>query len=218
MKRAIRNTMLVLGTASICMMLAPGSKAMDRGRFSTGSGYYKETRMDRAAIADDIADLDRLSDLVMEWNYLRRSGAGDRETRAAFARIARELRRDLGENHAQLMQARAETRRSARNLRHAVRYPGRFGDLIDDMRDERQARDLLVRKREITRELISIQKRIDRTYGKDRVLASRQMRLLEEYLKLSRREIAMGFRELREDRWQIREVRYDARTRRGGRR
>lgn len=77
----------------------------------------REIRLDRRMLADDAADLDRLSDLVMEWNGLRRSGADQNEIDAAMSRIALELRRDLVETSGQVGQAKAEVRQSAGEVR-----------------------------------------------------------------------------------------------------
>jgi hypothetical protein len=199
-----------------------------------------EKRQDHAGIAasasnwmDDRQDVDRLSDLVMKWDGIRRSGdAAGLQT--IEKRISFELRNDLRETEVQTGQADREVkqsgaevkssrrelrkekldgdhdRRARRDDRRDLRDDNR--DLKDDQKDAAQAESLLNRKRETVRQLIALQKEID-TPGKagDAALTARWRSLLDAYLKVSRDEIKLGVREMQEDKAEIREDRRERR-------
>ena len=83
-------------------------------------------------------------------------------------------------------------------------------DLRDDVKDAKQAEEMLQKKRDVARRLVALQWQID-TPGKagDNALQNQQLALLEEHLKLSREEILIAVREKAEDRREIREDRKD---------
>lgn len=198
----------------------------------------KDIRQDRAALADDQADLDRLSDLIIEYNSLVSAGAGQSDLDQVRASIAVELRRDLAENAYQTKDARKETAESRRELRSDRREvrddrqeavagtatPREKHELRDDRRDKRddrrdlrddkadlaRATELLNAKRRVASELRDIQAEIDRTGDSD-LLRTRQAELLNEYLTLSNEEIALGLRERTEDRRELLEDRRETR-------
>lgn len=192
----------------------------------------KELQTDRHAVTDDRMDLDRLSDLVMRWDRLRKSNASSSAIEAVEAQIMRELRRDLAENTVQAGKAEEEAERSGKELRKSgreVRKERRDGDhrpgelrddrrdrrddrkdLADDIRDSKEAKELLAKKEATAAELLALQRRIDLAGGRlDEVLRREQSTLLERYLELSEEEIRMGLRELREDHEELKEDRQE---------
>lgn len=76
-----------------------------------------QIRKDRQATADARADVDRLSDLIMQWDDLRSSGASDGQLREAQRQIAVALRSDLRETAAQSTAAKREVAQSSREVR-----------------------------------------------------------------------------------------------------
>ncbi|MDZ7289524.1 MAG: hypothetical protein ONB44_21430 [candidate division KSB1 bacterium] len=186
-----------------------------------------------AAVADDRRDLDRLSDLVMKWEVLRKGG-DQVALNQVEQQIALELRKDIWEAKVQAQQAEKETKQSAAELRSSrreVRQERRDKDadkpalrddrhdrrddrrdLRDDVRDEQKIKEILDRKRAIAKELAALQRVID-TPGKagDKTLQTKQHSLLEEYLALSQQEIQLGIREIKEDKKELREDRRERR-------
>jgi hypothetical protein len=182
---------------------------------------------------DDRCDVDRLSDLVMKWDQVRLSGEKI-QLESIENRIAAELRNDLRETEAQMVQAgrevkqsEAEVKSSKRELRRERRdgdidRRGRRDDrrdlnddkrdLKDDQKDAAQAEAILKKKQETVHRLIALQKEID-SPGRagDAALTARWRSLLEEYLKLSQEEIKLGIREMQEDKSEIREDRRERR-------
>jgi hypothetical protein len=184
-------------------------------------------------VADDRRDLDRLSDLVMKWEVLRKGG-NQVALNQVEQQIALELRKDIWEAKVQTPQAEKETKQSAAELRSSrreVRQERRDQDadkqelrddrrdrrddrrdLRDDVRDEKKIKEILDRKQAIAKELAALQKVID-TPGMagDKTLQTKQRSLLEEYLALSQQEIQHGIREVREDKKELREDRRERR-------
>lgn len=190
----------------------------------------KELQTDQRTVTDDRMDLDRLSDLVMRWDRLRKSKASSSAIEAVETQIMRELRRDLAENEAQAGKAGMEVERSEKELRRSgreVRKERRDGDhrpgelrddrrdrrddrrdLADDIRDSSEAKELLAKKEATAAELLALQRRIDLAGGcMDEVLRREQSSLLERYLELSEEEIRLGVREIREDHEELKEDR-----------
>jgi hypothetical protein len=193
----------------------------------------KDLAFSSVSVADDRRDFDRLSDLVMRWDDMRKGG-DSAELRQVQKKIAGELRRDLKETAVEVQrakreaagsaadknEARRELRRERRDRdgdRRALRddrrdFRGEKRDLRGDVKDANQAEEMLRKKREVAGRLIALQKLID-SPGKsgDKALQNQQLGLLEEYLKLSREEIKAGIREKAEDRREIREDRREKR-------
>lgn len=107
---------------------------------------------DKAAVVDDRADLNRLSDLVAKWNDARQHGDSQmlKETQL---QIAQEIRRDLGENATQTVKAAQEADQAKRELRNSRReqrddrrdavaatHNGVPGDARDEKRELREDR------------------------------------------------------------------------------
>lgn len=181
-------------------------------------------------VADDRRDLDRLSDLIMRWDHLMKQGRDGVALQRVDEQIMAELRNDLRENAVQTRQAEKEVKQSTAEVvgsRREVRREAHDGDgnkkalrddrrdlrddrrdRRDDKRDAKKAEELLQRKREISKELIVLQKRIDADKASDPVLQAKKRELYGQYLALSREEIELGIREEAED---IRELREDRR-------
>ncbi|NUO81683.1 hypothetical protein HUU05_16560 [candidate division KSB1 bacterium] len=186
-----------------------------------------------AGVADDRRDLDRLSDLVMRWDHLMKAGRDGAALQHVEEQIAEELRRDLRETAIQVQKAEHEVKQSTaevRGSRREVRREAHDGDqnqralrddrrdLRDDRRDRRdevrdanKAEDILARKREIAKEMIALQKRIDADKSADPVLQAKKRSLLSDYLALSREEIQLGLREAAEDTRELKEDRRETR-------
>ncbi|MDZ7266423.1 MAG: hypothetical protein ONB48_03885 [candidate division KSB1 bacterium] len=186
-----------------------------------------------AHVADDHRDLDRLSDLILQWDTLRQGG----ETIALQAveqKIALALRQDLREAGAEVQQANRELRQSQKELeaaRRKVRQERHDGDgslrqlrddrhdrrddrrdRRDDAADARQAEEIFNCKLAIAHELRLLQKQIDAADKPlEAALQEKQKRLLEDYLALLREEIKLGLREVAEDKREWREDRRETR-------
>ncbi len=187
----------------------------------------------RAGVADDRHDLNRLSDLIMQWDDLRKSG-NEAEAKVVEQKIALALRQDLKETRVQVQQADKEQRQSAAELRSSRREVQRERhdgdgsarqlrddrhdrrddrrDARDDAADARKAEEIFNRKKAIAADLVGLQKQMDAA-GElgDKALEARQRSLLEEYLALSREEIKLGMREVVEDKKELREDRRETR-------
>lgn len=202
------------------------------------SNDRQDVRQDRAAVADDQADLNRLSDLIIQYDDLAASGANEQELSRVRAAIASELRRDLVENKSQMASPKKEVGESKRELRsdrrevRSDRHDVRAGDategelhrLRDDRRDRRDDRrdvrddkqdleksaGLLRQKREVAVKLRALQGDIDRG-GNGEALLAQQKDLLHQYLTLSRAERNMDLQELSEDHRELREDRRETR-------
>jgi len=74
-------------------------------------------RQDRRALADDLADLNRLSDLAMRLDALRDARASEAEIREVQNQIAVELRRDIAETKVQTAQVQREINQSRHEIR-----------------------------------------------------------------------------------------------------
>ena len=193
----------------------------------------KKITEDKAAIMDDRHDVDRLSDLIIKWDRLRK-GSDQAALDRVEAQISAELRNDLkesrqetGQAQKEVMQSAAEANRSKKELRRerrdmdfnkkALKKDKRDlrkdkRDLKDDIKDSKKAEEILQKKRVVARELIGLQKQIDMPGNKgDKAMQKKQQLLLEQYLKLSQQEIQMGIRELREDQQELREDRREVR-------
>jgi hypothetical protein len=190
-----------------------------------------------AGVADDRRDVDRLSDLIMRWDYLMKQGRDGAALQRVDEQIAVELRNDLRETGAQARQAEKEVKQSTAEVigsRREVRREAHDGDRNkralrddkrdlrddkrdrrDDVRDAKKAEEILQRKREISKELIVLQKRIDADKDSNPVLQAKKRELYGQYLALSREEIELGIREAAED---LRELREDRRETREDRR
>jgi hypothetical protein len=90
-------------------------------------------------------------------------------------------------------------------------------DLRDDVGDQEKAESILYRKHEIAGELINLQSQIDSGSDDGHLFREKQNDLLQEYLMLSKMEISMGYREMQENRFNLkedcREVQKDHRSR-----
>ncbi|MGH8015975.1 MAG: hypothetical protein ACREBV_07280 [Candidatus Zixiibacteriota bacterium] len=234
----MKNSKIMM-VAALSLSLASAAFAGDRVRNNVEKTHDRQDiRQDRAAIANDQADLDRLSDLVMQYNELSSSGSNESKLKSVKAEIAVELRRDMAENHRQVVDAKKETAESKREIRSDRREirsdrrevaegtatPKEKHELRDDRRDRRDDRRdyrddradmagataLLEQKRTIAVELRNIQREID-ARGASSALNARQSALLNDYLITSRKEISMGLRELKEDKRELREDRRETR-------
>lgn len=190
-----------------------------------------------AGVADDRRDLDRLSDLIMRWDYLMKQGRDGAALQRVDEQIAIELRNDLRETAVQARQADKEVKQSTAEVigsRREVRREAHDGDhnkkalrddkrdlrddrrdRRDDKRDAKKIEEILARKREISKELIVLQKRIDADKASDPALQAKKRELYGQYVALSREEIELGIREEAED---LRELREDRRETREDRR
>lgn len=186
-----------------------------------------------AGVADDRRDLDRLSDLIMRWDYLLKQGRDGVALQRVDEQIAAELRNDLRETAEQARQADKEVRQATAEVtgsRREVRREAHDGDhnkkalrddkrdlrddrrdRRDDKRDAKKAEEILNRKRAISKELIVLQKRIDAEKDSNPVLQAQKRELYGQYLALSREEIELGLREEAEDLRELREDRRETR-------
>lgn len=229
-----RNAVWSLGALMLLVILVTQSSAQPLQGI-------KERKADKIAIADgmqavadDRQDLNRLSKLVIRWDDLRKSGADPAELKVVENQIAVELRRDLKETKMDAKQAQmevkqstAEVKRSKRELRHekmdgdrdkAAKRDDRRDlrddrrDQVNDLKDAQQAEEILTKKREIVRELIAVQHKLDAAGAAgDRILREKQVKLLEDYLVVSRQELKMDLREVKEDQKELREDRREKR-------
>lgn len=108
---------LLIGALAMSVgMAAPAVHADDLRNAGERLQDRQEIRQDRRGIADDRADLDRLSDLITRWNEARAQNDQAAQSRME-KRIAAELRSDLKETAAQAGKDQREVRRDRRELR-----------------------------------------------------------------------------------------------------
>jgi len=162
------------------------------------------------------ADLDRLSDLVLQLDELRADGADDVILADARARIAAELRLDPSEQEPLPDRAArggpgAGQAAGDRRDRQGQRVGGQSGrnqaadrgaEGTGDRHDQRlsqrvRAREaqIVARKRELIQDLRLLQLRIDAGTDDTPALEADQDTMLNEYLALTREEIRLGLRE-----------------------
>jgi len=189
---------------------------------------------DKTSVRDDRGDLNRLSDLVIKWDQLRKSAPNSAALKECEDQIYAELRRDVKEAKVEVKEAQKEVKQSTREVnasrlekvkertdkdmdKKALRDDRRDlrddrRDRRDDVRDEKKAEEILAKKRGLSTELIELQKKIDAAGPQgDRVLRQKQADLLEQYLTVSQEEISLGLREIKEDRKELREDRRETR-------
>lgn len=182
------------------------------------------------SVADDRFDLMRLTNLVTEWDALRRADGNALGMQELESRIEREIKRDIAELEFQVAQAGKEVRQSSAEVHSDNREVHREGtadsrhdrrddrrDRRDDVRDKAKLQEILGDKREIASNLQQLQQKID-AGSKPRAAAEKdQSKLLFKYLDISKQEIELGLREIAEDRRELgedrRETREDRRQR-----
>lgn len=231
MKSISRLTLLAMALAGVLSYQA--ARAQQISNAKQRHDDKKGVAAAQVGVADDRRDLDRLSDLIMRWDRLMKSGRDGAALQQVEDQIALELRRDLRETAVQTQKAEREVKQSATEIagsRREVRREAHDGDhnrrelrddkrdlrddrrdLRDDKRDAKRAEEILARKREIAKELIVLQKRIDADKAPDPVLQATKRKLFEEYLALSQEEMKLGVREAREDMRELREDRRETR-------
>ncbi len=222
---------LSLALAAMCTIDAAAQQPRNtKERLQDKAGIARAT----AGVADDRRDLDQLSDLLLQWDDLRKAGDAA-ALKAVEQKIALVLRRDLREANAEVRQADKEARQSQKELqasRREVRRERHDGDgsvrqlrddrhdrrddrrdRRDDAADARKAEEIFDRKLAIAQELRLVQGQIDAAAGErvDQARQEKQKRLLEDYLALSREEIKLGLREVLEDQRELREDRRETR-------
>jgi hypothetical protein len=118
MEASMRSSMTLAVIAAVIGLSAGAVLAGDAVRNTTERVQDRVAiAKDKAAIADDAADLNRLSDLVMRWDDLRKANAGSAEAAEIQLQIAAELKRDIRENAAQTKAAAREVNQSRREVR-----------------------------------------------------------------------------------------------------
>ncbi|MBD3402687.1 hypothetical protein GF420_07310 [candidate division GN15 bacterium] len=132
--RQLTNILMILLLTSMVVGAASTASADGVRNAIEKHQDRKGHRQAAAGVADDRADLDRLSDLIMTWNDRRKAGADQAELDRLQHQIAVELRRDIAENKAEVARSSKERRQSTRELRSDRR------ELRDDRRDVREAR------------------------------------------------------------------------------
>ena len=115
--RSLIIAALTIGIAAAALLSPGGAGAQEMRNAGERSKDRQDIRQDRRAIADDACDLDRLSDLVFEWNALRATGGSDDEMARVLREIDMALRSDLAESAIQTAEAEKETREAAREIR-----------------------------------------------------------------------------------------------------
>lgn len=222
MKRPITLILVIMLMASVFSPLVIADpitntveRANDRTQIATG----------KVGVADARRDVDRLSDLIMIWDEYRKAGkeVAQKDTERM---IAEELRRDLAETSIKEDQADREVAQRGREVRSSRREkrlePGHTRDDRRDLRDDRRDRrddirdeammdQLLKEKTAISSDLRTLQVQLDAKKIGEKEAEAKMLVLFNQYLELSRQEVALGIRELREDHREIREDRRETR-------
>lgn len=218
----------------ICCLFLLCSRVFGQAHVVEKAKDHQALAMDRVSVRDDRGDLDRLSDLVMKWDQLRKSAPNSAALKTVEEQIYVELRRDVKESKVEVKAAEKEVKQSTRevnvariekikertdkdNNKKALKDDKR--DLRDDrrdrrndVRDEKKAEEVLAKKRAISVELIDLQKKIDAAGPQgDKLLRQKQAALLENYLAVSQEELKLGLREIKEDKHELREDRRETR-------
>ncbi len=112
MKRSSKSLAAIIS----CLILAAGTTSAQQAKNAWEKAEDRQQiRQDRVAIADDRADLDRLSSLIEKWDDYRSQG-NTKKMRDVQRQIAKELRRDLAEAANQAALAKREVRQSTREI------------------------------------------------------------------------------------------------------
>lgn len=204
----------VIGSSTIVLaafILIPLAIAGELPVKSENNPEQKNFDKDTTGPALDCNDLDRLSDLLLHWDRLRQT-----DNRAGIADIQRdilsELRPEPEGDPAGVTQVENDCRKSleSKDNDRDSQADQRFQQAQNDpqvpnkgVKAREDAENIMERKREIARELIYMQRKIDKGSDKFVLLREKQNELLQEYLLLSMEEIELGYREVRED-WQAR--------------
>lgn len=133
-----------------------------------------------------------------------------RETEQSKDEIPRD-QRELRDDRRRLTEADLH-QVSDDNLKSRAQIRGAQGDLKenpcdlrDDVGDQEKAESILDRKHDIAGELIDLQSQIDSGSDDGHLFREKQNDLLQEYLMLSKMEISMGYREMQENRFNLKE-------------
>lgn len=217
--KLIVKTMLIAGFSGSVAIADPITNTVERANDRT------QIAAGKVGVADARRDVDRLSDLIMIWDEYRLTGK-DAAQKDVARMIAEELRRDLVETSIKEDQADREVAQSGREIRSSKREkrfePGHKRDDRRDLRDDRRDRrddvrdeammdQLLKEKTAVSKDLRVLQSQMDAKSISEKEAEAKMLILFNQYLELSRQEIALGIRELREDHREIREDRRETR-------
>jgi hypothetical protein len=175
-------------------------------------------RWDRARKAGNDAALK-----TIEQNIFTELRQDLKETKMQTAQAGAEVKRSDDE----LKKAQAELKKDKRNVKRARMTDRKIDDVkavhekrddVRDMRDDRrdvkndvrdakQVQEILLKKRQIAKELVILQKQIDARPAAEEALQMKQRKLLEDYLELSQQEVKLGIIEFKEDQQELREDR-----------
>lgn len=239
MKR-FKEKLMITAVMAIFIIIAQAVNAQPAKKNCELINDRYDLKQSRADLADDQADLQRLSRLIFRLENAHYYN-DVRAMRSINSLIENEINDDIRETSIQVEQARREIIRSARefglNIRNwdddnellAVVTKGKKNkvivvkqkhnnradfrddrrDLFDDIRDFRQARQILNQKKQVAFELDALDH--TRVKSKNRVfdLRNERISLLNNYADLSREEIVMGKQEINEDRRELREDRFE---------
>jgi hypothetical protein len=177
--RSIRMKLLRYSlAATAALMLSAGSQAQTAQNVKERVDDHRQLNQDVVNVRSDRADLDRLSDLVMQWNSLRTTNANPQRIADLQKQIAEELRhnmkhtakgvaqanREVAQSKQEVRSDRRESRKDRREIqadkaagapvaaaadRHALRDDRR--DKRDDRKDVRDDKQDAVRADEILR-------------------------------------------------------------------
>lgn len=185
----VRSRFFIMGMCLLIISLLAGGEAFAQANQNVDRQATdgKNVKQSQQSGRENRANLDRLSDLMLRWDNLRRAGdaAGLSDVQK---NILAEMRRDIAEFSKSTVQTRGEKANDQSSKGDDRIKPDEDDDLMD-------ADWILKRKRDIARELVILQTFIDT--GGDRKQASldTQNDLLLEYLAISRQEVQLGYRE-----------------------
>jgi hypothetical protein len=145
----------------------------------------KNIMADKAAIMDGRRDLDRLLNLIIKWDRLRKGNKQaalnrvELQIAAEFSNDLKEVQYDASPAQKEVNQSEstAEVKRSKKEMKRERRDKKALKDNARDLRDDKRdlkdvirdvkkIKEILQKKRSVSSELISRQKKID-TFGKE---------------------------------------------------
>jgi hypothetical protein len=103
--------------ATAALMLSAGSQAQTVQNVKERVDDHRQLNQDVVNIQNDRADLDRLSDLVMQWNSLRTTNSNPQRIADLQKQIAEELRHNMKQTAKGVAQANREVAQSKQEVR-----------------------------------------------------------------------------------------------------
>lgn len=222
----------LIGILILGLVLTVSAHAGEKGRPITDKAEPEkqvqkevttEVQQKGDAVTDDTENLNRLSDLTMEYDEMVAKGAQEGELNRVRTQIAAELRRGIAEEKGQAKQAKKEGKQEVKEMKKqsaddAQKGKGKEtiaaekaakeqvkqqskeakGELKESKADAKQAGEMYQKKQAVAVQLREVQRKMDEGDNSE-ANQHRYQELLKEYGELSRHEVKMGIRQMKKD-------------------